>query len=254
MLYNRLFRRFNFLGLNPQLLVETVFIVKSFSVEIKHVSSIIHNYLKAIGKEDVINKYELEPFEIKVQTLERTLIDKVFAICDYMLDNKTKRNSRHIYDLSQLLTRVVLDNNIKNLIKVPHFKFSGSLNPLEWKNNAPKVNVEWYAKGGVMTKPTLFGVNPATGNPMVGGEAGAEAIAPIDTLQQYVSSAVKAETGELAHTMNRMYDLLVAYLPSIRDNMDRPLVFDTGAMVNNTVDKMDNALGNKASRKSRFGV
>lgn len=33
-----------------------------------------------------------------------------------MLDNKTKRNSRHIYDLSQLLTRVVLDNNIKNLI------------------------------------------------------------------------------------------------------------------------------------------
>ena len=108
--------RFNFPGLNPQLLVETVFIVKSFPVEIKQASSMIHDYLKAIGNEDVINKYELEPFEIRVQTLERTLIDKVFAICDYMLDNKTKRNSRHIYDLSQLLTRVVLDNNIKNLI------------------------------------------------------------------------------------------------------------------------------------------
>lgn len=92
--------RFNSPGLNPQLLVETVFIVKSFPVEIKQASSMIYDYLKAIGNEDAINKYELEPFEIKVQTLERTLIDKVFAICDYMLDNKTERNFRHIYDLS----------------------------------------------------------------------------------------------------------------------------------------------------------
>ena len=140
--------------------------------------------------------------------------------------------------------------------KLPHFSISGSWNPVDWIKNGklPKVNVEWYANGGIMTEPTLFGVNPATGNPMVGGEAGAEAIAPISTLQQYVSSAVKQETSDLAYNMGRMYELLVAYLPIISENMDRPIVLDNGAIVSGTVDKMDNALGLRATRKSRYGV
>ena len=157
-------------------------------------------------------------------------------------------------------------NSVKNLwskfinwlsdnFKLPHFSISGSWNPMDWINGKlPKVNVEWYANGGIMTEPTLFGVNPATGNAMVGGEAGAEAIAPISTLQQYVSSAVKQETSDLAYNMGRMYDLLVAYLPIISENMDRPIVLDNGAIVSGTVDKMDNALGLRATRKSRYGV
>lgn len=104
-------------GLNPQLLVETVFIVKAFPDEIKQASSMIYDYLKAIGNEDAITQYQLQPFDIRVQTLNRTFVDKVFAICDYMLDSKTERQSRHIYDLSRLLTLVDLDDNLKTLIK-----------------------------------------------------------------------------------------------------------------------------------------
>lgn len=104
-------------GLNPQLLVETVFIVKAFPDEVKKASSMIYDYLKAVGNDEAIAQYELEPFDIRVQTLDRTLIDKVFAVCDYMLDNKTERQSRHIYDLSRLLTLVTLDDNLKALIK-----------------------------------------------------------------------------------------------------------------------------------------
>lgn len=104
-------------GLNPQLLVETVFIVKAFPDEIKQASSMIYDYLKAVGNDEAIAQYELEPFDIRVQTLDRTLVDKVFAVCDYMLDNKTERQSRHIYDLSRLLTLVKLDDNLKVLIK-----------------------------------------------------------------------------------------------------------------------------------------
>lgn len=104
-------------GLNPQLLVETVFIVKAFPDEIKQASSMIYDYLKAVGNDEAIAQYELEPFDIRVQTLDRTLVDKVFAVCDYMLDNKTERQSRHIYDLSRLLTLVKLDDNLKDLIK-----------------------------------------------------------------------------------------------------------------------------------------
>lgn len=108
--------RYSLSGLNPQLLVETVFIVKAFPDEVKQASSMIYDYLKAIGNYEAIAQYELEPFDIRVQTLERTLIDKVFAVCDYMLDNKTERQSRHIYDLSRLLTMVKLDSNLKVLI------------------------------------------------------------------------------------------------------------------------------------------
>lgn len=111
------FARHSLLGLNPQLLVETVFIVKAFPDEVKKASSMIYDYLKAVGNDEAIAQYELEPFDIRVQTLDRTLVDKVFAVCDYMLDNKTERQSRHIYDLSRLLTLVNLDDNLKVLIK-----------------------------------------------------------------------------------------------------------------------------------------
>lgn len=99
------------------MLVETVFIVKAFPDEIKQASSMIYDYLKAIGNEDAITQYQLQPFDIRVQTLNRTFVDKVFAICDYMLDSKTERQSRHIYDLSRLLTLVDLDDSLKTLIK-----------------------------------------------------------------------------------------------------------------------------------------
>jgi hypothetical protein len=73
-------------------------------------------------------------------------------------------------------------------IKLPHFNISGefSLNP----PSVPSFGIEWYKKGGIMTEPTAFGINPANGKTMVGGEAGAEAIAPIETLKQYIMEAI----------------------------------------------------------------
>ena len=47
-----------------------------------------------------------------------------------------------------------------------------------------------HAAGGILTKPTIFGYTPSTGTYHLGGEAGAEAIAPIGVLQGYVRSAV----------------------------------------------------------------
>ena len=79
-------------------------------------------------------------------------------------------------------------NAIKNLfnfqirwphIPLPHFRVSGSANPLDWlKGGIPRISIDWYAKGGILTKPTAFGVN---GNSlMVGGEAGREAVLPLN--------------------------------------------------------------------------
>lgn len=84
-------------------------------------------------------------------------------------------------------------------IPMPHFY----VQPSGWKvgdllkGSIPKLGIEWYAKGGVLTKPTIFGVNG--GNLMAGGEAGREAIAPIGVLQGYVRQAV-AEGGGSGNT------------------------------------------------------
>lgn len=109
--------QFPSVSVKPLLLVETTFITKAYPSEVKPASSMINEYLKETGNETAIEKYELQPFEICVQTLDRTLIDKVFAVCDYFIENRTERNSRHIYDLCRLLTRVSLDERLKSLVK-----------------------------------------------------------------------------------------------------------------------------------------
>ena len=64
-------------------------------------------------------------------------------------------------------------------IPLPHFSVSGSANPFDWlKNGPPKLNVSWFAKGGILTKPTVFGMNGNT--LMAGGEAGKEAVIPLN--------------------------------------------------------------------------
>lgn len=64
-------------------------------------------------------------------------------------------------------------------IPLPHFSISGSANPLDWLSGGlPSIGIEWYAKGGIMTKPTIFGQNG--NNVMIGGEAGDEAILPLN--------------------------------------------------------------------------
>lgn len=102
--------------LTQYLRVEMVFIQKAYPSEIKKVDSIIGEYLRATNNVEIIDKYEMYPFDIQVQSLERTLIDKVFAICDYMERNITSGNSRHIYDIYKILPKVKLDENLKELV------------------------------------------------------------------------------------------------------------------------------------------
>lgn len=91
-------------------------------------------------------------------------------------------------------------------LKLPHISISGkfSLNP----PSVPHFGIEWYKKGGIMTDPTMFGFNPMSGKAMVGGEAGAEAIAPIDTLKQYVAEAVSGQNQKLISILEKIANKL----------------------------------------------
>ena len=69
-------------------------------------------------------------------------------------------------------------------IKLPHLSISGSFSLLP--PSVPKFGIEWYANGGIMTQPTMFGMN---GNKaMVGGEAGPEAVLPLEPFYNYMDS------------------------------------------------------------------
>lgn len=66
-------------------------------------------------------------------------------------------------------------------LKMPHFKVSGTLNPLKWlEEGMPKISVEWYAKGGIFNSPTIAGI----------GEAGSEAVLPLDNFYKRLDAAL----------------------------------------------------------------
>ncbi len=85
--------------LKPELIVETYIALLPFPVVTRTADNYIYQFLKKTDSLHIAEKYELMPFPIKTQAIERTLIDKIYAICDYFLMGKTDKHSRHLYDI-----------------------------------------------------------------------------------------------------------------------------------------------------------
>lgn len=68
-------------------------------------------------------------------------------------------------------------------LKLPHFKLSGklSINP----PSVPKLSIDWYKTGGIFDSPSLIGV----------GEAGAEAVVPLDKFWDKLDKMQGGETN-----------------------------------------------------------
>ena len=92
-------------------------------------------------------------------------------------------------------------------IKLPHF----SITPPGWefgdllKGSIPKLGIEWYANGGIMTNPTAFGVNG--NNLMVGGEKSSEAIIPLNTLWEQIDKFANKVIEGTRNQDNRPIDI-----------------------------------------------
>lgn len=97
-------------------LMETSFAEVSFPTAVLPVHSYIGDMMVEEAPEELKN-FRLEPFEMKVQGLDRTLADKVFAICDYYMQNRVKKHSRHIYDIYKLLQIIPQTDEFKALVK-----------------------------------------------------------------------------------------------------------------------------------------
>jgi hypothetical protein len=100
----------------PYIIVETIVAYRPYPIKEMEISNYITKYLKKNNRADLIEKYELTPFIMPIQTMERTLIDKLFAICDYHLEKEYNRYSRHIYDIHMIWNSGKLEKDIMQKI------------------------------------------------------------------------------------------------------------------------------------------
>lgn len=127
-------------ALETMVILETSFIEVSFPTVIIPVHSYLGDMLQ-VEEPKLVENFGLKPFEMKVQGLDRTLADKVFAICDYYLKKDVRRHSRHIYDIYKLLPLVPQTEEFKALVReVRNVRATKSICPSAQPNiNVPKL-------------------------------------------------------------------------------------------------------------------
>ena len=124
-------------------------------------------------------------------------------------------------------------NAVKNIFKslrlkfpkielppMPHFDLKWSSKKIFGKNiSYPSgIDVKWFADGGILTKPTIFG---ASGNKLLGGgEAGKEAVAPLDKLMGYIQTAVDKSLSK-QQVSDEIHLHLTAYGNLPKETMDQ---------------------------------
>ena len=81
--------------------------------------------------------FEAAEIMMNVQSVERTFVDKVFAVCDYKIQNMQDRDSRHSYDICKLLREVELNEELDQLIDMVRD------DRMQSKNN-PSAQLEYF--------------------------------------------------------------------------------------------------------------
>lgn len=102
-------------GTEKTVILELACQTPCFPMEKGEVQTFVGEFLEATGKADLAKELGLEKFELNVQALERTFVDKIFALCDYHISKKLSRQSRHVYDLVQILPKIQLDDSLRDL-------------------------------------------------------------------------------------------------------------------------------------------
>jgi hypothetical protein len=132
-------------------------------------------------------------------------------------------------------------------LKIPKITVSGGKAPfgIGGMGKKPSFDVKWNAKGAVFDEPTIFGTRQGFQGI---GEAGPEAVAPIDTLQAYIRTAVKDRDEAIIRTLIEQNQLLIDFLDRA---MPKGVMLDSGALVGELVPAIDMGLNDRYSHTRR---
>ena len=129
-------------------------------------------------------------------------------------------------------------------LKVPSFSIKGKFSLKDM--SVPKISLKWNAEGGILTDATIFGMS---GNTLLGGgEAGNEAIVPIDLLMDYIRQANNESNAAIIEMQSRMISRIIELLEEI---LDMKICLDSGVLVGELTPSIDARLGKIYSKANR---
>lgn len=126
-------------------------------------------------------------------------------------------------------------------IKLPHFRVSGTLSISP--PSVPHLSIDWYKEGGIMTKPTVFGMNGSA--LMAGGEAGSEAILPLSGFYKQLEAMLTEKLN--MHNVEK-------YLAVIAANSGKGIYLDDGTLVGRLLPAIDSGLGHTQKLNARLSL
>ncbi len=126
-------------------------------------------------------------------------------------------------------------------IKLPHFRVSGTLSISP--PSVPHLSIDWYKEGGIMTKPTVFGMNGSA--LLAGGEAGSEAILPLSGFYKQLEAMLEDKLN--MHNVEK-------YLAVIAANSGKGIYLDDGTLVGRLLPAIDSGLGQTQKLQARLSL
>ena len=98
-----------------EIIIETSYYQSVYPVDMHIVGSFVGRF--CLDRNIILPvPFEAAEVMVNVQSVERTFVDKVFAVCDYKIQNMQDRDSRHLYDICKLLQEVELNEELDKLI------------------------------------------------------------------------------------------------------------------------------------------
>ena len=126
-------------------------------------------------------------------------------------------------------------------IKLPHFSISGSLSIAP--PSVPHLSISWYKEGGILTRPTVFGMNGSS--LMAGGEAGAEAVLPLSAFYKELENILTSRLNN---------NNVEKYLSIIAANSGKGIYLDDGTLVGRLLPAIDSGLGQNQKLNARLSL
>lgn len=126
-------------------------------------------------------------------------------------------------------------------IKLPHFSISGSLSIAP--PSVPHLSISWYKEGGILTRPTVFGMNGSS--LMAGGEAGAEAVLPLSAFYKELENILTSRLNN---------NNVEKYLSIIAANSGKGIYLDDGTLIGRLLPAIDSGLGQNQKLNARLSL